>query len=113
MRYEVQEFRPRTAGRGKGRFCSCLERPWPGGEPHGPGTLGPQAGHIQRGSLARWVQQGLGACEVPPTSCGNPGRAAWAGRLLALVQVSCWANGSRAGEEGREGDCAAVKLQWQ
>lgn len=113
MRYEVQEFRPRTAGRGKGRFCSCLERPWPGGEPHGPGTLGPQAGHIQRGSLARWIQQGLGACEVPPTSCGNPGRAAWAGRLLALVQVSCWASGSRAGEEGREGDCAAVKLQWQ
>lgn len=111
MRYEVQELRPHTAGRGRGRFCSCPVRPWPGGEPHGPGILGPQAGHIQRDSLAHWVQQGLGAREVPLTSCGNPGRAAWACRLLALVQVSCWTGGSRAGEEGREADCAAVRLQ--
>lgn len=59
VRYEVQELRPHAAGRGvgsslaasSGRFCSCPERPWLGGEPHSPGILSPQAGHSLRGSL--------------------------------------------------------------
>lgn len=76
VRCEVRELRPHAAGQGAAaawlpaRVASVAA-------PRGPGwevsltALGPSAHRqvtVREAAWARWVQQGLGAHEVPPTS---------------------------------------------